>query len=170
MTSVHSTIRRFSRKHRLARVPSLRHSAPLCIEALGFVWHLQYPLAEPDASQPGSNVGLDESGRGLPALLVGPILARGLLLLQEAALGRRALRAEHPRALDHRSAAGRRARTTPGRLRFATATATPSSSSSSSLAANREASPRHSHQLTGIYRPPLPRRRSSSALDRVERD
>lgn len=131
---------------------------------LGFVWHLQYPLGELDAGQPGSNVGLDQGGRGLPALLVGPILACGLLLLQEATLRRRALRAEHPQALDRRSPSLPRVRTTPGRLRFSSASA--SSPSSTSFAANREASPRHPRQLTGIYRPPPPYIRFSSVMYR----
>lgn len=160
MTSVHTAAS--SRKPECIR----SRKPPLYVEALGFVSHLQYPLGEPDAGEPGSNVGLDQGGRGLSAFLVGPILARGLLLLQEATLRRRALRAEHPQALGRRlTPLPPGVRTTPGRLRFSSACAT-SPSSSSSLAANREASPRHPRQLTGIYRSPPPCIRSSSVVYR----
>lgn len=100
----HSVSHMFTRLYVLAGSSYFRSVEKI----LGFVSHLQYPLGKPNAGQPGSDVGLDQGSSGLPALLVSPILARGLLLLQEAALRRRTLRAEHPRALDRGSLPGRR--------------------------------------------------------------
>lgn len=90
-------------------------------------------------------MGLYQSGRGLPALLVGSILARSLLLLQEATL-RRTLRPKHLSRRDRRQLS----RVDPGDTCVCTVLSS-SSSAPASLAVNRKTSSQHSRGVGYLF-------------------